>query len=65
MKFGRRSRVSEEIPNASLADIAFLLLIFFMVSSGPGKIPDRRVTMLYIQYISQVIISGMLLGAPA
>ena len=33
MKFGRRSRVSEEIPNASLADIAFLLLIFFMVST--------------------------------
>jgi len=33
LKFGRRSRVSEEIPNASLADIAFLLLIFFMVST--------------------------------
>ena len=33
MKFGRRSRVSEEIPNASLSDIAFLLLIFFMVST--------------------------------
>ncbi len=33
MKFGRRATVSEEIPNASLADIAFLLLIFFMVST--------------------------------
>jgi biopolymer transport protein ExbD len=33
LKFGRRSKVSEEIPNASLADIAFLLLIFFMVST--------------------------------
>ena len=33
MKFGRRSKVSEEIPNASLSDIAFLLLIFFMVST--------------------------------
>jgi biopolymer transport protein ExbD len=33
LKFGRRSRVSEEIPNASLSDIAFLLLIFFMVST--------------------------------
>ena len=33
MKFGRRSRVSDEIPNASLSDIAFLLLIFFMVST--------------------------------
>lgn len=33
MKFGRRSRVSDEIPNSSLSDIAFLLLIFFMVST--------------------------------
>lgn len=33
MKFTRRSRVSEEIPNSSLSDIAFLLLIFFMVST--------------------------------
>ena len=33
MKFGRRSRVSDEIPTASMADIAFLLLIFFMVST--------------------------------
>ena len=33
MKFGRRSKVSEEIPNSSLSDIAFLLLIFFMVST--------------------------------
>ena len=33
MKFGRRAKVSDEIPNASLSDIAFLLLIFFMVST--------------------------------
>lgn len=33
MKFGRRMRISTEIPNASLSDIAFLLLIFFMVST--------------------------------
>jgi biopolymer transport protein ExbD len=33
VKFGRRSRVSEEIPSSSLSDIAFLLLIFFMVST--------------------------------
>jgi biopolymer transport protein ExbD len=31
--FQRRSKVSEEIPSSSLADIAFLLLIFFMVST--------------------------------
>ena len=33
MKFGRRSDISQEIPNSSLSDIAFLLLIFFMVST--------------------------------
>jgi biopolymer transport protein ExbD len=33
VKFGRRSRISDEIPNSSLSDIAFLLLIFFMVST--------------------------------
>jgi biopolymer transport protein ExbD len=33
LKFGRRSKVSDEIPNSSLSDIAFLLLIFFMVST--------------------------------
>lgn len=33
MKFGRRSNIPKEIPNSSLADIAFLLLIFFMVST--------------------------------
>jgi biopolymer transport protein ExbD len=33
VKFGRRARISDEIPNASLSDIAFLLLIFFMVST--------------------------------
>jgi biopolymer transport protein ExbD len=33
VKFSRRSRVSEEIPSSSLSDIAFLLLIFFMVST--------------------------------
>ncbi len=33
MKFSRRARVSDEIPNASMSDIAFLLLIFFMVST--------------------------------
>ncbi|MGD8495614.1 MAG: biopolymer transporter ExbD [Gemmatimonadales bacterium] len=31
--FERKSNASEEIPSSSLADIAFLLLIFFMVST--------------------------------
>jgi len=33
LQFKKRSRVSTEIPNSSLSDIAFLLLIFFMVST--------------------------------
>jgi len=41
--FHRKSGVSDEIPSSSLADIAFLLLIFFMVTtvfrtSGEQKI---------------------------
>jgi len=31
--FNRKSGVSDEIPSSSLADIAFLLLIFFMVTT--------------------------------
>lgn len=31
--FERNSKVSQEIPSSSLADIAFLLLIFFMVTT--------------------------------
>ncbi len=33
MTFGRKSKVESLIPTASMADIAFLLLIFFMVST--------------------------------
>ncbi len=31
--FDRKSKASSEIPSSSLADIAFLLLIFFMVTT--------------------------------
>lgn len=33
MKISRKSNVSEEIPTASMADVAFLLIIYFMVTS--------------------------------
>ena len=33
MKFAGKAKVTEKIPTASMADIAFLLLIFFMLST--------------------------------
>ena len=33
MRFSRKSRVGAAVPTASMADIAFLLLVFFMVST--------------------------------
>lgn len=33
MQISRKSKVSEEIPTASMADVAFLLIIYFMVTS--------------------------------
>ncbi len=33
MKFARKSKIGELIPTSSMADIAFLLLIFFMVTT--------------------------------
>ena len=33
MRFERKSRVGQSIPTSSMADIAFLLLVFFMVST--------------------------------
>lgn len=33
MKFGRKAKISADIPTASLPDMVFLLTIFFMVSS--------------------------------
>ncbi len=34
MKFRKGSKVEAEIPNSSMSDIAFLLLIFFMVTTA-------------------------------
>lgn len=41
--FKRKSTVSEEIPSSSMADIAFLLLIFFMVSTVFRKERDQPI----------------------
>lgn len=42
--FKKKSKASSEIPTASMADIAFLLLIFFMVSTTFRKEQKRPVT---------------------
>lgn len=49
MKFSRKSRVGATVPTASMADIAFLLLVFFMVSTVfvrfrgiPVKLPEAE-----------------------
>ena len=51
MKFSKKSNTRNEIPTASLPDIVFLLLIFFMVSSVfkefrgiPVLVPAARAT---------------------
>ena len=41
--FERKSKVSSDIPSSSLADIAFLLLIFFMVTTVFQRDRDRPI----------------------
>ncbi|MFC1661396.1 ExbD/TolR family protein [Gemmatimonadota bacterium] len=41
--FERKSKASQEIPSSSLADIAFLLLIFFMVTTVFRTSRDRPI----------------------
>lgn len=42
--FERKSKASSDIPSSSLADIAFLLLIFFMVTTVFQRDRDRPIT---------------------
>jgi biopolymer transport protein ExbD len=41
--FARKSKASSEVPSSSLADIAFLLLIFFMVTTVFQSDRDRPI----------------------
>ena len=43
--FARKSEASSEVPNSSMADIAFLLLVFFMVTTVFQK--DRKVDIVW------------------
>jgi biopolymer transport protein ExbD len=45
--FKRKSRASSDIPSSSLADIAFLLLIFFMVTTVFRK--EKKQTIDWVQ----------------
>ena len=45
--FERKSKASEEIPSSSLADIAFLLLIFFMVTTVFPTDQERPIDWVY------------------
>lgn len=45
MKFGTRLKIDEEIPSASTADIAFLLIIFFMVTTAFGTTRGLEMTL--------------------
>ena len=45
--FSRKSQASSEVPDSSMADIAFLLLIFFMVTTVFQK--DRKVDLVWPQ----------------
>ncbi len=42
--FARKSKVSSDVPSSSLADIAFLLLIFFMVTTVFQNDKNRQIT---------------------
>lgn len=49
----RKSRVSDEIPTASMADIAFLLLIFFLVTTVFSE--DRGLSLVLPERQSEVV----------
>jgi len=74
MKIQRRVRASEEIPTCSMADIAFLLIIFFLVTTtmtmerglglqlpalGQGKkVPKKNLLHIWINASDKVAIEG-------
>lgn len=74
MNIKRRIRASEEIPTCSMADIAFLLIIFFLVSTtmsmerglglqlpalGQGKkVPKKNLCHIWINAANKVAIEG-------
>ena len=75
MAIKRRSKVESTIPSSSMADIAFLLLIFFMVSTvfnvekglpvqlpraeESKKVPKKGISHVWIDRRGRVVIDDM------
>jgi len=53
MRFATRLRIDEEIPSASTADIAFLLIIFFMVTTAFSTTKGLEMTLPKKQPLQQ------------
>lgn len=53
-KIVRKTKIASEIPNASMSDIAFLLLIFFMVSTTFVKEKGLKVELPRAQTIQKI-----------
>ncbi len=74
MLLGKKKEKSVEIPSASLSDIVFLLLIFFLVTTsidtekgldlilpdigGETKVPKKNITNLLINAAGQVLLDN-------
>jgi biopolymer transport protein ExbD len=74
MLLGKKKDKSVEIPSASLSDIVFLLLIFFLVTTsidtekgldlilpdigGETKVPKKNITNLLINAAGQVLLDN-------
>ena len=74
MLLGKKKDKSVEIPSASLSDIVFLLLIFFLVTTsidtekgldlilpdigGETKVPKKNITNLLINATGQVLLDN-------
>jgi len=78
VKFRKRFRVKEEIPICSLPDIAFLLLIFFLVSTTmdmdrgigltlptPGQtteVPRGNICYVWVNAIGEIMCDGQMVN---